>query len=335
MTTTTTAQCADCTLALDMIARDGLAHTCVTHGAPVNVRELAVEVDTILGNLYSARFLHEQMASIAADIIRRESSQTREEFRTSRWGPVTYGPWSGTLAEAIDEVENFTGYRADYGQKAVRDYRHHIAQLNQIDIESAEGNAVYREYRWTRAFLVINSNGHVHNGMDCSTCFPTTRYEWLTYYSAADEDEIVAAAGEQACTVCYPSAPAEVLNRPSDLVSKTRAEKEAAQAVRAAEKAAREAKRRAKAPTASGDPLVVPQDEWGHDNATLNTEVTARKTWNGIQDKRRGRSYGRPATQQQVDAMYLIEGALAEKYGVTRNEMRDQLLARYAKRRPQ
>lgn len=43
--------------------------------------------------------------------------------------------------------------------------------------------------------------------MSCSTCFPTTQFGWVTEFSGKDEAEIVAAAGEGACTVCYPSAP--------------------------------------------------------------------------------------------------------------------------------
>src|SRR5699024_12010413 len=60
---------------------------------------------------------------------------------------------------------------------------------------------------WNRAFLVAGANGHVHSSTSCSTCHPTTQYAWMTDYSGADEDTIVADAGYRACTVCYPSAP--------------------------------------------------------------------------------------------------------------------------------
>ena len=43
--------------------------------------------------------------------------------------------------------------------------------------------------------------------MTCSTCYPTTEFSWLTEFSAATEAEIVTAAADRACTVCYPSAP--------------------------------------------------------------------------------------------------------------------------------
>lgn len=68
-----------------------------------------------------------------------------------------------------------------------------------------------RRGRWNRAFLAVtNGTGHVHRSMRCSTCYVTTQYHWVTEYSDHTEAEIVAAAGERACTVCYPSAPVGV-----------------------------------------------------------------------------------------------------------------------------
>lgn len=67
---------------------------------------------------------------------------------------------------------------------------------------------------WSRAFLVRNGNGHIHSTMNCSTCFPTTLFLWLTEYSGADEDKIVKDAGEMACSVCFPNAPVDYKYRP-------------------------------------------------------------------------------------------------------------------------
>lgn len=92
---------------------------------------------------------------------------------------------------------------------------------------------------WARAFLVLNNGGHVHSSTHCSTCYLTTRYEWLTDYSGRGEDEIVYASGELACTACYPSAPVDVLKRvgeirrPGDVEREQRAAAKAAK-VRAA-----------------------------------------------------------------------------------------------------
>jgi hypothetical protein len=81
---------------------------------------------------------------------------------------------------------------------------------------------LHMEYRirggWTRAYLVNNSNGHVHNTTRCTTCFASTDFVWLTELSDHDEQEIVDLAGERACTVCYASAPVELkLNQATKL----------------------------------------------------------------------------------------------------------------------
>jgi hypothetical protein len=300
----------------------------------VNVRQLAAEVDTILGTLYDARFSHEMRAMSAAESIRARSSQTREEFRTSRWAKPTYGPWSGTFAEAIAEVEAQPDDYG-YGKDTVAMYRFHVAQLEQIGVEANECDAVYRDYLWSRAFLVINSNGHVHSSMQCSTCYDSTRYEWLTHYSGADEDEIVGDAGEMACTVCYPSAPAEVLNRPANIVSKTRAEKDAAKAQRQAEKDERAAKKLAKAATIDGSTLRIPDDYWPDRDERIDTEYAARREWNSDQDSITSRYYAVDPSRHTLLArrQSLIEEALSVKYGITPTQMREQLLAKYAKRR--
>lgn len=61
---------------------------------------------------------------------------------------------------------------------------------------------------WSRAYLV--TDGHVHSSQNCSSCnngqFPT-RFFWMIDYSGKSHTEIVEAAGERACTICYPDAP--------------------------------------------------------------------------------------------------------------------------------
>ena len=62
---------------------------------------------------------------------------------------------------------------------------------------------------WTRYFLVTSSAGHVHNGMHCSTCRPTTTFSPVFTLSAATADEAIGELGENLCSVCYPDAPVE------------------------------------------------------------------------------------------------------------------------------
>lgn len=96
---------------------------------------------------------------------------------------------------------------------------------------------------WTRAFLAVTngSGGHVHSSRQCSTCNNgnyATQFAWVTEFSGAVEDEIVEAAGERACTVCYPTAPVEVLERPTRIFTKDEQRKAAERAEREAKKAA-------------------------------------------------------------------------------------------------
>jgi len=82
------------------------------------------------------------------------------------------------------------------------------AKVEELTLALAALDAEYTG--WTRAFLVTNSNGHVHSSMNCSTCNrngKATTFAWVTDFSDHDEAQIVAAAGWRACTVCYPTAP--------------------------------------------------------------------------------------------------------------------------------
>lgn len=145
------------------------------------------------------------------------------------------------------------------------------AQLVPINERTAELNEIYKAHKWNRAFLVQNTNGHIHSSMSCSTCFPSTYYAWITYLSASTEQEIVEAAGETACTVCYPSAPAEVLGKPSTIVTAEKIEKEKSKAEREAKKAEKASAR----PTPNGEPLIVPETWAIRQSKELKTERAA------------------------------------------------------------
>lgn len=124
--------------------------------------------------------------------------------------------------EALVNDENVAtrvrGYRLRAVQEAVQAYDAACSQVEDLIASQQPYDEEWeRRGRWTRAFLVNNSNGHVHRSMHCTTCFPTTQYHWVTEMSDHSEQEIVEKAGERACTVCYPSAPVEVLARPTQL----------------------------------------------------------------------------------------------------------------------
>ncbi|AYR01107.1 hypothetical protein SEA_LEMOND_42 [Mycobacterium phage LeMond] len=120
------------------------------------------------------------------------------------------------------------------------------AKLAAIRTRRAQLSETFRERGgWERAYLVNNVGGHVHRTTGCSTCYITTEFGWLTDESGKSEAEIVEAAGELACTVCYPTAPVEVLSRPGTIRRADQVERDA----RRAEKAVKDAEKAAAAVT--------------------------------------------------------------------------------------
>jgi hypothetical protein len=115
---------------------------------------------------------------------------------------------------------------------------------------------------WPRAYLAItNGKGHVHRTDNCSTCHrgaQRTRLHWMIEYSGKTQKKIIEAAGERACTVCYPDAPVSDRNRPTQMFSPDEIEADKARKERAAAKAVRDAKKAEKSITdADGGPLRV------------------------------------------------------------------------------
>ena len=173
-----------------------------------------VEIDTILADLDYKRWT----AFMKAVQYRQSAYKAQEGSRYSRPDPA--------------RAEKLMGYAAEQDEIAA-------ARADEMAPYEAEFS---RRGGWTRAFLVVTSGtGHVHSSQRCHTCYPTTQFHWVTKLSGHDEAEIVEAAGERACTICYPSAPAYVLNRPTALFTKDEEAKQAAREEREAKKAAAQA----------------------------------------------------------------------------------------------
>jgi len=276
-------------------------------------KEFAVKIDTELSALYDKRWnLRNEL----------ESAQDTKEF---------YEKHYPTRVEEITKYEN----KIQTIKASLREVFSQICELDEI----------YDQDPWTRAFLVINSNGHVHKSMDCSTCFPTTRYQWLVQYSNDDEKTIVDDAGQDACTVCYPSAPAEVLNRPSRIVTADKIAKAQAKAEREAKKAERIAKEKANAPTKSGEFLYFKDGKY---TEVIRTERSAVSEWFNLQWKINREVVteyfdGTPHSEESIEKQKreIIEAkekadiicqSLAEKHGVT-FEQQFKILDNKAKKR--
>ncbi|BDZ52330.1 hypothetical protein GCM10025867_51380 (plasmid) [Frondihabitans sucicola] len=139
-----------------------------------------------------------------------------------------------------------------------------------IDEEPLEAEFT-RRGGWTRAFIV--NGGHVHSSRSCTSCFPTTRFTWLTNLSDRPEAEIVQGAGERACTICYPTAPVDVLRQASVVFSDEERAEHEARARRHAAAAALDGKKPDNKLTHPRGEVVV--DRWGRPAKTEKDAVSA------------------------------------------------------------
>ena len=237
-----------------------------------------------------------------------------------------------TVTSKILDAEDSISFYAKHYPNRVEEIKNKIAELKEqyakIQAEIKKLNAIYDQDPWTRAFLVINSNGHVHSSMDCNTCFPTTRYNWLVQYSNDDENTIVEDAGQDACTICYPSAPAEVLNRPSRIVTADKVAKAKAKAERDAKREAKLAKEKANAPTKSGEFLYFKQ---GRYTQVIKTERTAVSEW--LNNQYWILNSSNPESQESKKQVNeIICQNLAEKNGVSFDQQLKILENKFKKR---
>lgn len=271
-----------------------------------------VEIDTQLAEI-------EAKVSRAQSTIDKLTLRLRSELDTKVYDRRG-GTWQLTVNQLFDKAN--ASHHPEVQKVLIGIQAEHQAILVLQD-EAKPLDALYNEHRWTRAFLVDNTNGHVHRNRSCSTCFITTSYYWVIDFSGKDEAEIVDAAGERACTVCYPSAPVESLQKLTSIFSPTEKEAQAAKVARAIAKAQRDAKKAAAAITSTdGSPLKVE----GRTVATLRearsklTDEFWYATWY-------------PNHTFSHEGVKVLSEAIAAKEGITADEAIKQAQTRAAKRR--
>jgi mono/diheme cytochrome c family protein len=207
-------------------------------------------VDEHFANVYEEEHRLEQNRLSAIEHILHVAG-ARRDYQTRRW--------SMTFGEALTKLErpNSEGARALQGLAEVD---RKIADLVEGP-QALLGAEFARRGGWTRAYLV--TDGHVHSHQHCSSCHKgesRTLFSWMIQYSGKTEEEIVEAAGERACTICYPSAPvARGLPAPKSVMfTQEEIDRNADRRAREERKAELAAKKAAKAITdADGGPLRV------------------------------------------------------------------------------
>jgi hypothetical protein len=202
-------------------------------------------------------------------------------------------------------------------------------QGRKLSAEFVKLNAEYaRRGGWPRVWLV--PGGHAHRSRSCHSLFADTtlvlapRDIRKNDMSGATEEEIVAAAGDRACTHCYPSAPVEP--GPSSL--RTRSEEEEAQA-----RAEREAKRQAAAEKKAAKAIANPDgSRIKRDGWTINTEAEARRIYVQTHADAAWDAYRFGAArhaEKQAEVEHLLV-AIAAKNGRDVDEMRAELAPKIA-----
>lgn len=178
------------------------------------------DIDTELGKLAEDVFrIRRRQGVILGDL----HSQTGDK---ATWVSRNRKTWGRTDEETLQIARERAAADDDkdirYGHGAIgKSLKHYDAEARNLEELIERENELEGEFirrgGWTRAFIVRGNDGHIHSSMQCRTCRITTQFGWLPDYSGRSEAEIVEAAGRMACTVCYPSAPVDTLNRPSKI----------------------------------------------------------------------------------------------------------------------
>lgn len=282
-----------------------------------HAHETPVEIDEQLADLYDRLWAAREQAD------RRRSEISRYQGYLEREGnfPHRIAEYERIIERNTDEAEGFDQEAADL-----------VTQTRPLDTEYD------RRGRWPRAFLATSTNGHVHSSMDCSTCNKMgkmTRFAWMTDYSGAAESEIVDAAGERACTTCYPSAPVDILSRPTKMFSADEIAAAEARAARDAEKARKAAEREAKSITMpDGSPLREDR-RYGHEARTLVTaerELTGALAYVIRGQSNTGAVMNSDFTSEQSAWANKLITAIAAKKGLTEDEVREGARVKAAKK---
>jgi hypothetical protein len=183
------------------------------------IHDLAVATDTVLAEINTKIAIKRRNKARAIDSIARAEKANAER-----------------VAKGLEPMDRPYGIDIDREQYRIAKCDEHIAEL---EAEAAPLHALYSEHRWSRFFLVLNTNGHIHRDMSCSTCFITTDFGWLPELSGLTEADAVEQQGEILCSVCFPSAPVEWTNGRSNTDKAAKSEREAAKAERLAKKTAK------------------------------------------------------------------------------------------------
>lgn len=246
--------------------------------------------------------------------------------------PVIIDTEIAETTKAIEQkVLRLSGLRRTLTHYGTNSY--YASRVEEKEIEISKTEAALAELKeklatlngfytgWSRAFLVRNSNGHIHKSRSCTTCFDTTNYVWLTEMSGRDELEIAYLAGEKACTICYAHAPSAYFLRECGLEDPEVVE---ARRIRQARKAEIEAKRQKTGIwNPDGTPLKVYEYGFSNYKSEIKAERTAQSTAVNLLVGVQSMSREPREIERSNESIETILIALANKRGTSVEEQRN------------
>jgi hypothetical protein len=282
-----------------------------------------VEIDTILAKMWA----EQQNVEMRIAGYQRAEAETYVTIQKIKNGVRL--PQYRTVLDGIELMEQLSLLNEN-----IAAYKSELAELEKKSLPYE--NEYVARGGWTRVFLAKSHDGHAHNGQNCSTCHNgefRTQFAWLVQYSGQPEAEIVADAGERACTTCYPSAPADAkgtkMFTPDEIEAQKAREEREAERVRKSQVAADKS-----ITTPEGEKLYAGKDHVSYDVCkTLRTaEIAATDAlldflldqtrendpeWAHYYERK---SYVQHQVENTRHAWYLIR-AIANKKGLTFQEV--------------
>ena len=268
-------------------------------------KQTPVQIDTELARLFGAQERAGSLLACARDALKRGQKVTAD--LKARY-PKEYGP-------------DFKFREETEAEAAIAEQTRVISKVRDaIRPLTAE----FERRPWSRFFLVLNGNGHCHSSRSCSTCFPTTRYAWVTALSGATEDEAVREYGEKMCTICFPSAPVSKFWGEGRVAREEREAKDARKAERDAKRAAQDAA--AVIDPATGRPLFKTE-------RAARNELSSQVEWVVSSERHRPREADHAARLAELALEYRekamrVARPLGLKLGVSPESLFDEYYAK-------
>lgn len=176
-------------------------------------RQHAVEVDTMLSDVYEASMeIEQRLVSWWLPEIHRAAGDKSSYVRYGRGHRKTWGMSDEEALEAAQERvadDKLAPWDMRNARKTLDQVEAAYDDLKWLRTRTRELDDEYTGERWNRFYLVVSSVGHIHSDMSCSTCNPRTRFAWLPELSGLTAEDAVKEHGPALCSRCFPDAPVE------------------------------------------------------------------------------------------------------------------------------